>query len=154
MARPNRGKDFEKRFEKDWQDSLPNSFLLRLKDNTSGYKNESKNPSDFIGYLDGKLFLIETKAHYGTTLNFKSDLRQYDELVKYMNIEGVRPCVVVWFVDFDTVIFAPIQEIVKMREEGRKSLNVRTCTEYNVICVPSTKLRVFLKCDYSFLKRM
>ena len=76
----NRGKQFEERFRKDWERTFPKSFILRLKDNTSQYKNESQNPCDFICFKSPKLHLIECKAHYGTTVNFKSDIRQLDLL--------------------------------------------------------------------------
>ena len=154
MARPNRGKDFEERFEKDWLESFPpnSTFLIRLKDDTSGYFHESTNPSDFICFVNKKLFLVEAKAHYGTRLNFKTDLRQYDALLSYKDIPDVHPCVVVWFIDYDCVIFAPIQEIEKMVNDGKKSLHVKNCFNYNCINVPAKKLRVFMKCDFAFME--
>ena len=33
----NRGKQFESRFQKDWKRCFPNTLVLRLKDDMSGY---------------------------------------------------------------------------------------------------------------------
>ena len=154
MTNINRGKDFENRFKLDWNNCFQNSFLIRLNDNTTGYKNVSRNPSDFIGFINGRLFLIEVKSHYGNTFNFKSDFRQYDELLKYKNIEGVYPCIIIWFIDHDKVLFANIKDIESMINQGKKSINIKDFAEYNIKEVPSIKLRTFLKSDYSFLKNV
>jgi len=58
----------------------------------SGYQGSS-NISDFIGFKAPNLFLIECKAHAGNTFPF-SDFRQYEGLVKWKDIAGVRAGVV------------------------------------------------------------
>ena len=50
----NRGKQFEDVFRKDWKQSFPDTFLLRLPDQTSGFYG-SRNLCDFIAYFDGIL---------------------------------------------------------------------------------------------------
>ena len=150
MAKKNYGKDFEQKFRHDFIKTFPNDFLLRLKDSTSRYKQSSKNPCDFIGHTHGTLFMLEVKCHYGNTFPF-SDLPQYDELVEYVGLKDVKRCVVIWFIDHDKVIGAPIKEIEKMKKDGLKSINIKTFKEYNIVEFDSIKKRVFMDTDYSKL---
>lgn len=148
MARHNYGKGFEARFREDFKRAFPNSFLLRLADNTSGYYGASRNPCDFIAYVGGRLHLIETKSHYGNTFPF-SALRQYDLLDSYSRCDGVRAEVIVWMIDHGKVLFAPIESIRAMKGEGKKSINIKDFEAYNISEVPSRKLRTYLESDYS-----
>lgn len=143
----NKGKKFEKQFEKDWGTSFPNSFLLRLKDDTSGYYGSSRNPCDYIAYVSGKLFLIEVKTHLGNTFPFSS-LRQYDDLKQYAPLKGVYPGVVLWMQDHDKVMYFPVDTITNMMKDECKSINVRKLDGYRYLDLPSTKKRVFMNTDY------
>ena len=143
----NRGKKFEKQFERDWGKSFPGSFLLRLKDDTSGYFHSSRNPSDFIAYVDGQLFLLECKCHLGNTFNF-ANLPQYDDLLSYRGMKGVNLGVVLWFEEHDKVLYFPLATITQMILDGQKSINVRKLEGYDYIDLPSEKKRVFLSTDY------
>ena len=147
----NYGKQFENRFKTDWRKSFPESFLLRLPDNVSGYYGTARNPCDFIGYQSGKLYLLETKSHYGNTFPF-SKLTQYDKLSAYLGLPGVNPAVVIWFIDHDEVLWVPLDTIKQMKEDGRKSVNIRKLEGYDVVHVPSVKKRVFMESDYTFLE--
>lgn len=153
MGNVNRGKDFEERFKKDWEKSFPQTLCLRLKDNTSGYKTVSQNPCDFICFENKKLFMVEVKSLYGNNFNFKEKLRQYDNLVSYMNIPDVYPCVIVWFIDFDKVLFAPIETIKAMVDSGVKSIKIKDYENYGIKEIPSKKLRVFMESDYTVLDK-
>ena len=148
MPRPNRGKSFEARFREDFRRAFPDSFLMRLADNTSGYFGASRNPCDFIAFVGGTLHLVETKSHYGNTFPF-SLLRQYEALESYSKFSGVRADVIVWMIDHDKVLFAPIDAIRKMKADGKKSINVKDFREHGIKEVPSRKLRTFLASDYS-----
>ena len=143
----NQGKKFEKQFEKDWKDSFLQPFLLRLKDNTSGYFGSSRNPSDFIAYQDGLLFLLECKSHDGNTFPF-SKLTQYDDLASYEGIPGVEPGLILWMKEHDRVMFFPISTISAMMSNGDKSINVRKLDGVDYLELPSTKKRVFMKTRY------
>ena len=46
----NRGKQFESKVKEDWERSLPESVLLRLPDQMSGYAGYSSNICDYIGF--------------------------------------------------------------------------------------------------------
>lgn len=145
------GKQFESRFKQDWKKSFPDSFLLRLPDNVSGYYGTARNPCDFIGYQSGKLYLLETKSHYGNTFPF-SNLTQYDKLVGYVGLPGVTPAVIIWFIDHDKVVWVPIETVKKMKEDGKKSVNIKKLEDYNIVIIPSVKKRVFMESDYTFLE--
>lgn len=148
----NRGKQFEAILKQDWHTSFPGSFLFRIPDQVSGYQTTSQNPCDFIGFTNGKLFLIECKSIEGNTINF-SLIRQYDRLLKYKNLADVYPGILIWYRDHDKVIWVPITEAEKMKKAGAKSINIKMLDEskYHIINVPSKKKRVFMESDYRIL---
>lgn len=147
----NRGKQFEKLFMEQWKQSFPNSFIYRLKDDTSGYALTAANPCDFICFYKERLYLIETKTIQGNTFPF-SNLSQYDKLLSYSSIDGLVAGVIVWYTERDKVFFVPIQTIKKMKEDGLKSVNVKTALDsYYVLDIPSVKKRVFMNSDYTIL---
>ena len=148
----NRGKKFENRFKIDWVESVNDSFIYRLNDQMSGYLGSS-NVCDFICYKYPNIFLIDAKSIQGNTLPF-SDLRQYDQMLEYKNIKGVRVGFIVWFVDHDKVLWIPVQTMEKIQKEGLKSYNIRKMfgnDDYPILEIPSYKLRTFMKSNYSEL---
>ena len=58
-------------------------------------------------------------------------------------------------IDHDAVVFLPVEEVKKMKEDGLKSFNIKMLKEklYNIIEIPSEKKRVFLDSDYSVLQK-
>lgn len=148
----NRGKKFEQKFLKNWFESFPTSFCLRLPDQQSGYR-ASRNICDFITFESGKLFLIELKSIHGNTLPM-SNLRQFDDLLQESEKPHVYPGVIVWWVDLDKIAWVPIKEIQKMKQDNKKSIHVNMLNsqEYNLLDLPSIKKRVFLDTDYTKLK--
>ena len=118
----------------------------------SGYMGQ-RNVGDFICYKYPLMFIIDCKSIQGNTLPF-SDLRQYDQMLEYKNIKGVRVGFVVWFVDHDKVLWIPVQTMEKIQKEGLKSYNIRKMfdnDDYPVLEIPSYKLRTFMKSNYSEL---
>ena len=154
MAKKNYGKQFEQKFREDFIRTFPGEFILRLKDDVSKYKSTSKNPCDFICHIEGKLYLVETKCHYGNTFPF-SALSQYDELADdWWGLKDVRRCVVIWMIDHNLVLIAPISEITKMKNDGLVSINVKTYKKYNIIEPDYVMKRVFPEVDYSKMKEV
>ena len=151
MAKKNYGKDYEKRFARNFEDTFPKSFIYRLKDDVSHRKGSGKNPCDFICHVNGTLYMLEVKCHYGNTFPF-SALGQYDTLITYLGLENTEIGVMIWFIDHDKELYVPIETITKMKENGEKSVNIRKLKDYKVVHIQSTKMRVFLKSDYSFMK--
>lgn len=154
MARKNYGKDFEAHFQKDFRKRFPNEFIIRLKDDVSMYRNASKNPCDFLCHIDGVVYMVEAKCHYGNTFPF-SDLRQFDALnEEWAGLKDVKRVVVIWMIDHDIVLAAPIKAIAKMKEDGLVSINVKTYEKYNILELDSTKKRIFMEVDYSKLREL
>ena len=149
----NLGKKFEEKFKGDFLKSLPGSTIDRLKDTMTPYFNVS-NICDFIGYKFPHIFYLECKTHEGASIPF-INITQYDELVKKVGIEGVRAGVVLWLYEKDWVAYIPISTITKMKEDGKKSVGIKAVKEgYNIIEIPSVKLRTFMDSDYSVLLKL
>ena len=144
----NRGKQFEKKFYNDFL-KLPGSTLDRIYDQIYG-RNDLKNICDLIGFCKPYGFYIECKSKQGNTFPL-TFLTQYDRLVTKVGIPGVRVGVVIWFIDWDKVIYCPISTITQLKADGKKSVNIKMLedSKYRLIDLPSTKKRVFLDTDYS-----
>ena len=149
----NYGKKFEQKFKEDWGKTMPNSSFDRLVDTMNGYKYIS-NISDFICYKYPNIFYLETKSHYGNTFPL-TNLTQYEKLKDKweQKIKGTRIGAIIWFIDHDRVLYVPISTIVKMKENNKKSINIKTIDQedYYVVNIPSIKKRMFMDSDYSVL---
>lgn len=148
----NKGKQFETKFRKDWLKVFPESFILRLNDQVTGYKYTSSNICDFICFQNRNLYLIELKAHKGASLPFEN-IRQYDLMVQYINKPNIIVCVILWLYEKDIVLYIPISTIKKMKADGEKSVGVRHLENknYPMIVLPGVKKRIFIDTDYSIL---
>lgn len=144
----NYGKKFEERFKLDWVNST-GGVIVRLYDNTSGYLSIS-NVSDYICYKYPNIFFIECKSHKGSSIPFTA-INQYDKLLSFSNIKGIRAGVVLWLYEKDIVLYIPAIVIKQLKDIGEKSVGIRHLDEYDIIKIPSEKLRVFMKSDYSVL---
>lgn len=145
----NRGKQFEDQFKKDWLRTIPESFILRLPDQQSGYFGTSRNICDFITFANRTLFLIECKSHAGASIPFDC-ISQYDRLVSYSGARNIRCGVVIWLYDKDLVFYMPATTMKQMLADGKKSVGVRSFNEgYRLIKLPSDKIRVLMKTDYT-----
>lgn len=145
------GKAFEERFKKDWIKSFPEGTIDRLPDQMSGYREVSKNVSDFIGYNYPLHFYLECKVHKGASIPL-TNITQYDKMLQKVGIKGVRAGIILFLNEKDKIFYIPISTIKKMKEDGKKSVGLKSLEEgYNIIEIPSRKLRVFLESDYSIL---
>ena len=147
----NKGKQFEERFKKDWLESFPNSLCIRLPDQMSGYKGSGQNICDYICYNYPNQFFIECKSHKGASIPFDK-ISQYDKMKDVVGIKGVRAGVVLWLYDKDKVFYIPISTITEMKKDDKKSVGLKAIEEgYNIIEIPSEKLKTFMKSNYSCL---
>ena len=148
----NYGKQFEQKFAQDIR-QIPGVSVDRLYDPVSGYRSIS-NISDYIVYKYPEIFYMEVKSIHGNTFPL-TNLTQYEKLKSKIGIKGVRAGVTIWFCDRDRVVYVPVETIKRMREEGLKSVNIRTIddTDYEFINIPSVKKRVFMDSDYRVLFR-
>lgn len=145
----NRGKQFEKQV-RDSFEKIPNTLVYRLKDDMSGYAAIS-NPCDFIVYHYPKIYLLECKAIHGSTLNFKSDIRenQWNGLLTYSKVYGVEAGYLVWFIDYNTTVFVHAEILANLKEIGEKSLNVNKLPR--CIYIPGQKKRILYDYNMSVL---
>lgn len=152
------GKKFEDRFRKDFKNCFPNTFIYRLPDQQSGYAGGgSQNPCDFICYPGPLVLMVECKAHKGASIPFNA-IPQYERMLDYKGMYKTYPGVVVWFYEKDLVVWVSIEEMEKMVLAGEKSIGIRmlqnkknTEQTYNIVVLPSTKLRTFMETDYNYL---
>lgn len=155
MSTDNLGKKFEEVFKENWKKCFPNTFIFRLRDQMTGYKETSQNPCDFICFPGNNiLYMLECKEHRGASIPF-SAIPQYERLLNYKNTPNVVAGCIIWFSEKDLVVFVPILEMEKMVLDGRKSIGIKMLKEklYNIIEIPSEKKRVFLDSDYSVLQK-
>jgi hypothetical protein len=101
--------------------------------------------------------MAECKAHKGASIPFNA-IPQYEHMLDYKNLEKTFPGVVIWFYEKDTVIWVSIEEMEKMVLDGEKSIGLRMLDDkkycdrrYNIITIPSKKLRTFMETDYNYL---
>lgn len=148
------GKKFEQKLKDDFL-KVDGSFIYRLPDQVTGRKFTSANISDFIAFVKPNIFLIEVKTISGNTFPF-SNFTQYEKLLPYKGIDGLRVGVVIWYTEKDRVIYVPLTTIEKMKQDGKKSVNIRTIdTEpYDFLNIPSVKKRTFMDSDYSVLCKL
>ena len=154
----NIGKKFEDRFRKDYKECFPGTFIYRLPDQQSGYAGGgSQNPCDFICYPGSLILMAECKAHKGASIPF-SAIPQYERMLEYKSLKSTHAGVVVWFYEKDIVIWVSIEEMEKMVLDGEKSIGLRMLKPkkdsekaYNIITIPSVKLRAFMESDYNYL---
>lgn len=152
------GKKFEIRFSQDWKRCFPDTLIYRLPDQQSGYAGGgSSNPCDFLCYPGSCVLMVECKAHKGLSIPFTA-IRQYEKMLDYKGLTKVFPGVAVWFYEKDTVIWVSIEEMEKMVNDGEKSIGLRMIDDkkpykksYNIITLPSKKLRTFMETDYNYL---
>ena len=149
-----RGKQFEERFRADWLKTFPQSVIIRLPDQMSGYKTTSRNICDFICFNDGILYLIECKSHKGASIPFEC-IRQHNLMKSFVGIKGVRVGVVLWLYEKDVEYYIPTSTIETLKKENKKSVGLKAVEEgYNIKVIPTTKKRVFLEADYSVLSEL
>jgi len=146
------GKQWEEHFANDWAETFPGTLVFRLHDQMTGYKVVSANPCDYICFTGRLLFMAECKEHKGASLPF-TDIRQYDKLVRYIGMPSVRAGVFLWLSEKDKIFYIPIATVKQLKEEGEASVGLRHIgnPKYKIYEIPATKLRVFVKGDYSCL---
>lgn len=145
----NYGKAFEDRFKQDFL-KIPNSTVDRLYDTMNYYKSISQ-VSDFIGFVKPYIFYLECKTHKGASIPFEN-ITQYKKLLSKVGIPGVRAGVILWLYEKDIIMYIPVSTISKMKADGKKSVGLKALDDgYNIKIIPSEKLKIFCRGDYSIL---
>lgn len=116
----NRGKEFEAIIGNGFR-ALTDVSVDRIPDQTMHYKDRA-NVSDFIIYKYPHQYYVECKSVHGNTLPI-SNITQLEPLwEKEVLTKGVKSGVICWWIDRDVTRWIPIEEIVKRKVDGHKSI--------------------------------
>lgn len=138
----NRGKQFETVIRNAFE-AVIGCSVDRLHDQTNGFKG-SQNICDFILYKYPNEIYLECKSCVGNTFPLSNITdTQLLGLLRKSSIPGVKAGVMVWWVSKDTTRYIPITDIVRLKDNGAKS--IRFDTDLGIE-VKGKKKRVFF--DY------
>jgi hypothetical protein len=149
----NRGKQWEAKLKEDFS-KMSGAYIYRVPDQLGGLKGQT-GICDFIAYKFPKIFFIEAKTILGNTFPL-TNFTQFDKLMSIPNIQGVHRGVMLWFQEHQRVLYVPLLTIAKMKQDGKKSVNIRTIDQdgYDYLNIPSVQKRVFLDSDYSVMMEL
>ena len=122
--------------------SIPNLSQLNNYVTSQTYLNEMSSMNSSIEQNTGKITVLEEETRKYLT-----------KLINYNDKEGLNAGVIIWFIDHDKVIYAPITTFEKLIKDNKKSLNIvkDTPDKYFYINIPSVKKRTFLNSNYTVL---
>lgn len=139
----NRGKQFEAIIRRTFS-AVKDTTVVRLQDPTTGYLGNS-NICDFIIYNYPNQYFIECKTIHGNTFPLSNiSKNQWEGLLEVAPIKGVVAGIICWFVDKDTTLFLPIQELQKLKQQGKKSVRFDIHNS-KFIPIAGKKKRVFFE---------
>ena len=142
----NRGKQFENVIREAFE-KVPNVSIDRLHDQTTGFVGSS-NICDFIVYREPYEYYFECKSVHGNTLPFSNITdTQWKGLLEKAKIEGVFAGVICWWINKDTTLFLPIEELELEKQHGWKSIRYDIIQDNGVIEIKGKKKRVFFEYD-------
>lgn len=127
------GKKAEKKI-KEWLDRPEDGYsFTRLYDQLSGYVNTSRNICDFICYKYPYIYYIESKATWKDNFAFNTiQDHQRDGLLEKSKINGCQGWVIVLFATYKRAFKFNIDDIVKLSNEGQKSLNIKKIDKWPI----------------------
>ena len=126
------GKDAEKKI-KEWLDRPEDGYdFQRIPDQMTGFFGSS-NICDFVLYKYPNHYWIESKATWADRFDFTmlTDT-QYNGLLNKSKIEGVDGVVIVLFASYKRAFWISIQEIDKLKNSGKKSLNIKKIDTWGI----------------------
>lgn len=138
---------------KEQLESWKTAHIIRMYDVTNGFKNVD-NPCDFIVYHYPNMLMLELKSTHQNTLNFASGIRenQWKGLEIASKVNGIIAGVMVWFVEKDITSFVKIQDLIKLRDSGKKSLSSQEALEVGLE-IKGKKKRIYYDYDFTELLR-
>lgn len=152
-----RGKQFENNIRKHLQND--GILIERLPDQMSGFIN-SKNPSDFVAFIQRNFCYIECKSIGSTNIPF-TNLTQLDTmLARIKGREFVLGVFIIWFVDKKSTFWVDCRLLDILRKEYQKksisyellnnlSDNYDKSKKYFVMRIPGTYKRINGVYDFS-----
>lgn len=130
---------------KEWLDQPENGYSFdRVYDQMTGFYG-SKNICDFTVFKAPYMYYIESKATWADRFDFSMLTEtQHDGLLKKSHISNVFGCVIVLFATYQRAFVLNIQDIKKLEDAGKKSLNIKKLDKwaigyYEIPTVPSKK---------------
>lgn len=142
----NIGKEFEERVKQSFE-KISDVSIDRLRDAPKKLKNVD-NPSDFIVYKEPYEIYVECKSHRKNTLPFSCIKdSQLEGMKEKSKIKGVKCGLLIWYIDHDITVWIPIQDVLRWKELGAKSINVKDLDYLDCIYVKGTKKRVYFDYD-------
>lgn len=126
------GKDAEHRI-RTWLDRPDDGYdFMRINDQMTGFRGSS-NICDFTLHKDGILYYIESKATWKHRFPFSMLTKdQHDGLFEKSQLRGSMGIVIVLFADVHRAIIINIQDIVKLEQLGKKSLNIDKIDKWGI----------------------
>lgn len=154
MASTLLGKRFEAQVLKNWKECFPGDLIWRIPDQQSQYHG-SRNFSDFLAFTSklNLLWMLECKETKLGTINF-SKMSQIDVMKDFIKYNRVMGYFIIWFSELDKIVAISCQEALRLRDELKlKSINIKMLQDKSIklIEIPTTKKRVFLDGDYTYL---
>ena len=120
MANKNLGKKFEAIIGDSFR-AMTDVSVDRIPDQTMKFKDR-KNVSDYIVYKYPHQYYVECKSVHGNTLPI-ANITQLESLwIKEVLTKGVISGVMCWWVDKGITRWIPVEEIVKRKLDGKKSI--------------------------------
>ena len=120
MANKNLGKNFEAIIGDSFR-AMTDVSVDRIPDQTMKFKDR-KNVSDYIVYKYPHQYYVECKSVHGNILPI-ANITQLEPLwEKEVLTKGVKSGVMCWWVDKDITRWIPVEEIVKRKADGKKSI--------------------------------
>lgn len=126
------GKKAEKKI-RDWLDRPEDGYdFNRIPDQLTGQFG-SKNICDFDLYIYPNHYYIESKATIHDRFDFSmiTDY-QYESLLKKSQIRGCYGLIIVLFASYQRAFILKIQDIDKLINEGKKSLNITKIDKWTI----------------------
>ena len=158
MSKVNRGKQFEEQVRTALE-NVPDTSVDRLIDPQNGFAGV-RNICDFIAYHYPHQFYLECKSCYGNTLSIHTNNpknkygaitnNQWEGLLEKSKTTGVIAGYVIWFIDHDITVFLSAKYLEFIRNNGKKSVNIKDLDDSWYI-VPGNKKRVLFDYDFSKL---
>lgn len=146
------GKKAEKKI-REWLDHPELGYSFdRIPDPIGGYFGQ-RNICDFTCFKSPYLWYIESKATEQDRFSFDMLTEiQYTGLLGKSRIENVFGIVIVLFVTYQRAFIFNIQDIDKLNQSGKKSLNIKKVDKWNIPyweipTIPSRKTMLDYKGD-------
>lgn len=127
------GKKHEKNVEA-WLTHPEDGFLMtRIPDQMTGFYKVSRNIADYYLYKCPNLYYIECKATYEDRFDFSMLTQdQHDGMLEASKVNGVHGYVIVLFQTYKRSFIIDINDIKKLEDSGKKSLNIKKIAKWNI----------------------